>query len=71
VALSPPGVCAPAFLHLVPQLAFHASGNPALFCLPVPAVPALAGIPITLQGASLETGVCFRAADAIVAIVQP
>jgi len=71
LTISLPGVCVPAFLHLIPRLVFSAQGNPALFCLPVPPAPALAGLPISLQGASLETGVCFRATDAVVATVQP
>jgi len=70
-ALHPPGVCAPALLHLLPHFVLHVRGDPAIFCLPIPASPAFVGVTLTLQGAALETGPCFRLADALVAVVQP
>jgi hypothetical protein len=63
--LNPPGVCAVAYLHLLPQAAFMVYGDPAVFCLPIPPNPALAGQLFTLQGAALEVGVCFRLTDAL------
>jgi hypothetical protein len=71
IALGPPALCAPGFLHLAPQLVVLGTGEPVTFCLPVPALPALAGQGITLQGASLETGGCLRATDALVVTLQP
>jgi hypothetical protein len=55
----------------MPALLFSTPGNPAFFCFHVPPIPALAGHVLTMQGASLEVGVCFRATDAVVAWVQP
>jgi hypothetical protein len=69
--LQPPGVCSPAWLHLVPRIVLSGFGNPAIFCFALPADPAVAGASVTLQGASLELGVCFRATDALVITVQP
>jgi hypothetical protein len=63
--LNPPGVCVVAYLHLLPQAAFMVYGDPAVFCLPIPPNPALAGQLFTLQGAALEVGVCFRLTDAL------
>jgi hypothetical protein len=71
VALATPPLCAPGFLHLVPGLVVQAPGNPAFPCLGVPPVPGLAGAIVTLQAASLEQGVCFRATDALVVRIQP
>jgi hypothetical protein len=70
MTLQPPGVCAAANLFLLPQAILTATGDPALFCLPIPANPALVGQPVVLQGASLEVGVCFRMTDAIGGEIQ-
>jgi hypothetical protein len=69
--LAPPGVCAGGSLYLVPQVAFQLVGNPAVMCLPVPPVPALAGTPVTLQGAAFEQPGCFRLTDGMVVVLQP
>jgi len=68
--LNPPGVCATANLFLLPQAILTATGDPALFCLSIPANPALVGQPVVLQGASLQVGVCFRMTDAIGGEIQ-
>jgi hypothetical protein len=67
----PPGVCAAAILHVLPQLVLQTTGDPAVFCVPLPAQPALAGQRFTAQGAALEIGVCLRATDALLMVVQP
>jgi len=69
--VQPPAVCATALPHLVPGIVLSVSGNPAFPCLQVPAVPALAGAFVTVQAASLEQGLCFRATDALDAQIQP
>ena len=72
LSLSVPGACAPLLLY--PELAgafvLPAAGNPAMRCLQVPAHPALADLPLTLQGLALQPGPCFRATDGIAARVQ-
>jgi len=71
ILLQPPVVCLPALLHLLPESALEARGNPVVFCALLPSDPALAGAGFTVQGASLEIGVCFRATDALVFVIQP
>jgi hypothetical protein len=70
LVLDPPGVCARAYLHVAPVLALGASGNPAVFCIGVPNVPALAGAWFVLQGFSLEQGGCVRLTDALSATLE-
>jgi hypothetical protein len=69
--IQPPAVCSTALLHLIPLLVLSSLGNPASFCFAIPALPALAGASFTVQGASLEIGVCFRGTDALVITIQP
>lgn len=71
ITLDPPGVCYRAFVHVAPQAILWSTGNPASFCFAVPAVPALAGASATVQGASLEIGVCFRVSDGLLVVLQP
>jgi hypothetical protein len=71
LVLDPPGVCARAFLHLLPQLIVSTVGDAASFCVALPAGPALIGKALCIQGASLEVGVCFRATDALAVVIQP
>jgi hypothetical protein len=68
--LASPGTCAPGFLHLLPQLLLTAGGDPAMFCVRLPATPALGGTGFLLQGASLETGACWRMTDALAVTVD-
>ena len=70
-ALDPPATCSPAWLHLAPQAVLTATGDPASFCLALPPNPALAGTLFTIQGASLIVGGCWRATDAVEAVVLP
>jgi len=70
-ALGPPSMCAPAWVHVAPQVVLVANGDPAGFCLALPDHPALAGTLVTLQGASLVVGGCWLATDAVEAVVLP
>jgi hypothetical protein len=69
--VSPPAVCAEAFLYVLPHVVLSALGNPAGFCLAIPPAPSLVGAAFATQGVSLEQGVCFRATDGLVLTVQP
>jgi hypothetical protein len=71
LVLTPPGgVCGTTWLHVLPQVAFATTSNPADFCIPVPPVPGLIGAGFVLQGAALEVGVCFRPTDALLVRLQ-
>jgi hypothetical protein len=41
-----------------------------MFCVRLPATPALGGTGFLLQGASLETGACWRMTDALAVTVD-
>jgi hypothetical protein len=71
LVLNPPGVCNQAFVYVLPVVLLVAGGDPAVFQIPLPAVPALAGAQFCLQGAALETGVCFRVTDGLLVTIQP
>jgi len=68
--LNPPGVCTVANLYLAPQVVLSSTGDPALFCIAIPSNPALVGQLVTIQGAALEVGVCFRLTDALTGEIQ-
>jgi hypothetical protein len=55
----------------LPLLILERPGNPAAFCIPIPAEPTLVGANFVLQGAALELAGCFRATDALSVTVQP
>jgi hypothetical protein len=65
-ALAPPLVCAPSYLHLLPQVVLSTPGNPAVFCFTLPPDPPLIGASFTVQGAASVLGMCFRVTDALV-----
>jgi len=70
LSLTPPGVCAPALLYLLPIGVLQAIGNPLVFCVPIPSSPGLVGTSFCVQGAALEVGVCFRLTDALTLTVR-
>jgi hypothetical protein len=71
IPLGPPQACAPGLLHVAPQLVIPISGEPAVFCLQLPAHPAAIGVSAWFQGGSLDRAFCFRLTDALAATVQP
>jgi len=71
LALAPPAVCTPGSLWTIPVAVLSGVGEPALYCLPLPPVPALAGQLFCLQGGAYETGNCFRLTDGLAVTLQP
>jgi hypothetical protein len=70
--LTAPIVCAPLFYYVaLPLVVLERGGNPAAFCIPIPAEPVLVGANFVLQGAALELAGCFRATDGLSVTVQP
>ncbi|MDO8348823.1 MAG: kelch repeat-containing protein, partial [Planctomycetota bacterium] len=69
LVVQPPTACAPSFLYVPPMAVLTTTGNPATFCMALPANPAFVGTALCLQGASLETN-CLRATDGLIVITQ-
>lgn len=70
--LSAPIVCAPLLYYVaLPLVVLERGGNPAAFCIPIPAEPVLVGANVILQGAALELAGCFRATDGLSVTIQP
>src|SRR5688572_22144247 len=61
LVIHPPVMCETGFVYPLPWALLHARGNPARYCLAIPAEPALFGRSLCLQGFALETGPCLRA----------
>jgi hypothetical protein len=70
LALQPPIVCAPGFLHPTPRFLLVASGDPASFCFPLPKDLSLEGASLCAQGLALQPAACMRATDAVVVTLQ-
>jgi hypothetical protein len=71
VVLEPPGVCTTAFVHVLPEVVLTTAVDPPLYCVALPPEPGMIGFSLTLQGASIRAGGCFRATDAVTVVVQP
>jgi hypothetical protein len=71
LALGPPLLCATGQLYAWPATIVPILGEPASWCVPLPAAPGLVGQAAALQGASLDAANCFRLTDGLRVWLQP